>query len=281
MDTLTTIIFFIFGAIIGSFLNVVILRYNTGLSLDGRSGCMSCAKKLKWYELFPIVSFIFLRAKCSKCRSPISWQYPLVELGTAVLFAATYVKFFGAGTYMDIVQVGLYLIILSLLVVITVYDIRHSIIPDGLVFAYIFIAAIRMFFTYPFISLFHYPFLLDLLAGPILFVPFFLLWFLSRGRWMGFGDAKLVLGIGFTLGITGGISAVILAFWIGAIASLSYLALAQLARTKTVHKLGLAFRLKRLTIKSEIPFAPYLILGMLIVLFFDFSLPGLSILFGL
>src|SRR3989344_244845 len=78
---------FLFGAVVGSFLNVVILRLNTGQSIvSGRSKCFTCAKKLKWHELLPIVSFVFLRGKCSACKTKISWQYPLVETITGIIF---------------------------------------------------------------------------------------------------------------------------------------------------------------------------------------------------
>ena len=78
---------FVFGAIVGSFLNVIILRLNTGKSIvSGRSKCFTCAKKLKWHELLPIASFVFLRGKCSACKAKISWQYPGVETITGIFF---------------------------------------------------------------------------------------------------------------------------------------------------------------------------------------------------
>src|SRR3989338_3931288 len=90
MNTLFALSVFILGAIVGSFLNVVILRYNTGVSFfSGRSFCPSCGKKLSWYELVPVVSFFALRRKCAGCDSKISWQYPLVEIATGLLFLLT------------------------------------------------------------------------------------------------------------------------------------------------------------------------------------------------
>lgn len=85
MHTLFIIFTGLFGLIVGSFLNVVILRMNTGKTLGGRSMCLSCNKKLEWYELIPLVSFIIQRGRCTKCHSKISWQYPIVEAITAVL----------------------------------------------------------------------------------------------------------------------------------------------------------------------------------------------------
>ena len=86
---------FILGLIIGSFLNVVIMRLNTGESMikDG-SRCFSCGKNLKWYELVPVFSFIAQRGRCRECGSRISWQYPIVELITGVVFTLTALKIF-------------------------------------------------------------------------------------------------------------------------------------------------------------------------------------------
>src|SRR5690242_17998674 len=80
-------IFFILGTIIGSYINVVVLRYHTGRSsVTGRSLCFSCGKTLSWYELVPIFSFLFLNGKCLGCNSRISYQYPIVEFITGILF---------------------------------------------------------------------------------------------------------------------------------------------------------------------------------------------------
>ncbi len=249
MTIFTILTFFILGTIIGSFLNVVILRYNTGVSITGRSGCFSCGKKLEWYELVPILSFLFLRGKCSKCKTKISWQYPLVELATGLLFAFYIFIFVPNFSFYFLIPTSYYLVIFSLLIVITVYDLRHKIIPDGLVFTFIGLA---------FLKLFYYTNILDILAGPILFIPFFLLWYLSKGKWMGFGDAKLAIGIGFFMGFAGGVSSIILGFWIGAIAGLLWIGISAMFG-------------KHIGMKSEIPFAPYLILGMLITFFFHIN----------
>ncbi|NDE68410.1 prepilin peptidase, partial [bacterium] len=79
MDWLIIFFTFVFGTIIGSFLNVVSLRYNTGMGVNGRSRCFSCGKTLRWMELVPILSFVWQMGKCRKCETRISWQYPLIE----------------------------------------------------------------------------------------------------------------------------------------------------------------------------------------------------------
>jgi len=282
MDLLIWFAIFVFGTIIGSFLNVVILRYDTGESiLSGKSACFSCAKNLSWYEMFPILSWVALRAKCGNCKSKISWQYPLVEFFTGLLFLGVHLKlngiyfsnsphlFLALGNLVSKCAYFYYFAVFSILIVITVYDLKHKIIPDLLVFSFAFLSLIWFVANIGFANLFQSPHFLDLFAGPILALPFFLMWLLSKGRWIGLGDAKLALGMGWFLGLIPGVSAVILGFWIGAVISLSLL---------FVQRLNLSG--KNLTIKSEIPFAPFLILGLLAVFFFGFDVMNLGVLFS-
>ena len=241
---MTVIILFVFGLIVGSFLNVLGLRWNSGLSIGGRSFCVSCHKKLNWWELVPVISFVGLRGKCSGCQTKISWQYPLIELWTALLFIS--------------ITNYLVLIVFCIYVVITIYDFRHKIIPDALSYSALVLAIIFRFLQTSSSAL-------DWFVGPILFVFFALTWLISKGRAMGFGDAKLSLSIGLLLGATNGFSALVLAFVIGSVASLAYMAMIKLFNP-------LFKGAKKLTMKSEIPFAPFLILGAWIALIYNLDL---------
>ena len=268
MLALFTVFFFIFGIIIGSFLNVVILRYNTGMGIDGRSQCFSCGKDLRWFELVPLFSYLILRGKCARCKSKISWQYPLVEFMTGIVFAFIFLKYsyllaFSSGSF--VIALLFTLTAASLLIVIFVYDLRHKIIPDGLVYALALLAFIRLFVEVP--HLWTRGTAADFLAGPLLAAPFAILWLVSKGMWMGFGDAKLALAMGWILGIERGFTAVMFAFWIGAAVSLVII---------VVQKARLRGDGKQLTMKSEIPFAPFLILGLALIFFLDLHLFGLS-----
>lgn len=275
---------FIFGAIIGSFLNVVALRFNTGFSLGGRSKCFSCSKTLHWYELVPIVSFIFQKGKCRGCYSKISWQYPIVETLTGLIFLATFNKIFSPFlifSFPNFLLLTFYFITFSLLIVISIYDLKHKIIPDELVYTFIVISFIKMVFLFVFFppilySIFYI--LSSVLAGPILFLPFFLLWLVSRGRWMGFGDAKLALGIGWFLGLTSGISALFIAFYSGALVGVGMIAFQQFLKKFKGKFFGLNMNRNNLTMKSEIPFGPFLILGLLLVFFFKIDFFNFSLL---
>jgi prepilin signal peptidase PulO-like enzyme (type II secretory pathway) len=265
-------IVFIFGAVVGSFLNVVIYRYNTGVSVArGRSMCFSCGKTLAWYELIPIVSFLIQRGKCSVCRSKISWQYPLVEITTAILFLLTIWR-----QGLQITEFISYWLIIAILVVIAVYDFRHKIIPNSFVYSFIVLSAFLLIWRQGlqisiWTSGFQMTGIWDWLAGPILFLPFASLWFFSKGEWMGFGDAKLAWGIGWFLGTYAGLSAIILAFWTGAVWGLALIGLGKIC--------SLFPALKKFTIKSEIPFGPFLILGTFLVFFFGIDVLKLAQIF--
>lgn len=279
MVVVLSIFFFLLGIAIGSFLNVVILRYNTGLSFaDGRSQCFSCGKTLEWYELVPLFSWIVQRGRCRGCKSSISIQYPLVELTTGLLFVALYLKYIPE-TFWEFAYMLFFAAIWSLLIVIAVYDVRHKIIPDGIVYAFAIMALIQLFVSVQHGAfVYSVPSLMNVLAGPLVFLPFYLLWLVSGGTWMGFGDAKLALGIGWLLGPVYGFSAVILAFWIGAVVGISLLLLKQLSKSGLFHKIALSLGATTIIIKSELPFAPFLILGILIVYFFHLDVTGLSLL---
>ncbi|MBU1557671.1 prepilin peptidase [Patescibacteria group bacterium] len=265
---------FIFGTVIGSFLNVVIFRYGNNLklkSLVGRSSCMSCKKNLSWYELIPVLSFLFQKGKCCSCKSKISWQYAIVELLTGLIFLATFYVVNGKSLSLiqnlqsfQIASLLYLLTIFSILIVITVYDIKHKIIPDGLSFLFAGLAFVTVLIN----SMISFNWI-DLLAGPILATPFAFLWLVSKGEWIGFGDAKLALGIGWFMGLIDGISSVALAFWIGSIFGVSLILLSKLQT--------LSFVRDNFTIKSEVPFAPFLIIGMLLVFFFNWDVLGLKL----
>lgn len=244
---------FILGTFIGSFLNVLIFRHNTGKTILGRSGCMSCRAELTWFDLMPALSFFILRGRCRSCRSPISAQYPLVELATGLLFLAAFL------VSENIPSAIFNALIFSILMVIAVYDMRHKIIPDAYVWAFVALGFFSLFFDFSALSP-AVPTLLSLVSGFLIALPLFMLWFVSRGAWIGLGDSKIALGIGTILGIGGGLAALMYAFWIGAIVGVT---LMLIERLRTVFVLNKGAR--ALTMKSEIPFAPFLILGFLIV----------------
>lgn len=267
MNSIFLIVSFVFGSIIGSFLNVVILRLNTGRSIArGRSACLTCNTEIKSKYLFPIGSYFVIGMRCRECRSPLSLQYPLVELLTAILFSLSAWVLWQEGFAVSIFVFYLfsYWLISSLLVAIAVYDLRHKIIPNLLVYLFAGYALIFML-----VSSWGEVGFWDLLSGPFLFLPFFLLWYLSGGRWIGLGDGKLALGFGWFLGFVGGLSAVIYGFWLGAIWAIIAIFAQRSFYRRALDKLSFA---------SEVPFAPFLIAGFFIVLFSGLTLANLILL---
>jgi leader peptidase (prepilin peptidase)/N-methyltransferase len=261
-----SVIAFVFGTLIGSFLNVVVLRYNTGRGITGRSGCPACGVQLRWFELLPVVSFLVQTGRCRSCHSKISWQYPLVELSMGLLTLGVFLLSGVSGLY----DAVFYEIIWALLVVIFVYDIHHKIIPDGFVFSLGALSFARLFvFASGAVAV---PSAVSVLSGLYIALPLALLWLVSRGRWMGLGDAKLALSFGWLLGLSGGISALLVAFWSGALVSIGILVWNMLASRRSSHIRALSRGGTRLTMKSEIPFAPFLIFGCALVFFFHIDI---------
>jgi len=251
-----------FGVIVGSFLNVYIYRFHTGKSLSGHSHCLSCATPLKWFELFPLLSYLALRARCRSCGCKIPVRYFLVELTTGLLFLGS------VSVVTDITELLLLWLILAILVIITVYDFYHFIIPDSLTLALtVSVAGLLAMQTY--LGLISVDgLLLDMgaAAGGVLF--FLFLWLISKGAWIGFGDVKLAFPLGLLVGAQLVFSFVVLAFWIGAALSLTIIGVLYLHNRG---KAGLQLPTTTLTMKSAVPFAPFMVASSLVILFTQFN----------
>lgn len=136
------ILIFIFGLLVGSFLNSIIYRLQSGESfLFKRSFCPYCRHKLGWQDLIPLLSFLILRGRCRYCSQKISLQYPLVELVTGILF----VLMFWILDF-EFWILGFYLLIACFLIIIFVYDLKHYIIPDKVIYPAILVVLIYQFF---------------------------------------------------------------------------------------------------------------------------------------
>ncbi|MDZ4226122.1 MAG: prepilin peptidase, partial [Patescibacteria group bacterium] len=236
---------FVLGTILGSFINALVFRFNTGRGMGGRSRCMHCGHTLSALDLIPVLSFLFLRGQCRYCGARISWQYPLVELAAGALALLVYIQIIEATPLWE--GIALYIFWLTVwmtLLFIVVYDIRHGIIPWSVSGFLIVLSLVYLFF-------FTEATLWNLLAGPLLALPLFLFSLVSRGTWMGWGDSALELSLGWLLGLTMGLTALVLAFWAGAIVGIA-----------------LIIAKKGFKMKSELPFAPFLVLGALATHFF-------------
>jgi len=209
MSALQSIFLFVFGICIGSFLNCVVWRLNHDCSpLRGRSFCPKCKHKLGWKDNIPLLSFVLLRGKCRYCRSPISWQYPIVELATGILTVVSFQLSVVRGE--DSLSTVYWLLITYALITLFVSDLRYQTIPDEIVFPAIILAILYSILYSPF------SILNSLLAGAGAAGFFLFLVMVTRGRGMGMGDVKLVALMGLVLGWPKIIVALFLAFLTGA-----------------------------------------------------------------
>lgn len=241
----------LFGVIIGSFLNVVILRHGVR-GLDGRSACGRCGHALAWYDLVPVASWIMVRGRCRYCGSAISAQYPLVETATGLLF-------WGLSPVYALGPVALAsaFVVVALLICIFVYDLHHTIIPDEWVFLAALASAVYAFTLLPLTG----GYLIWIASGALIAsVPLLALWAISGGRWMGFGDVKLAAVMGLLLGPVSGLFAVFFAFILGSLTLVPLMAYA-----RVTHKVGEGSDPVGLTMKSEVPFGPFLVASTLII----------------
>lgn len=250
-----------FGLIFGSFANVLILRHDER-ALTGRSACRNCGTTLQWFELVPILSWVALRGRCRTCSSRISIQYPLVEALTALGFLL--VGFAPASLLVRILGCA----IIVLFIVIATYDLYTMIMPDRWVFGFGALAILSSAYTFlPSVGGSEWvPLLTMLIGGPLVSLPLFCMWYFSRGAWMGFGDVKFALGMGWLLGAPYGLLALMYSFVLGGIIGAFLLLLPYVS--SFVRRIGItSFQegTAGFTMKSEVPFGPFLILGTSII----------------
>lgn len=225
---MTAFLIFIFGLIIGSFLNVLISRLPKRKSILGFSKCPECRKNIFWYDNIPVLSFLFLKGRCRGCKSKISLRYPLIELLTGFLF------FLSLLIYGNNIPFLIYILFLiSILTVIAFIDLKHFIIPDSLILAGFLVSFAFIFLTFDSSLLISHFYGLAFLGG------FFLLLFLvSKGGWVGFGDVKLGALLGFVFGLKSAVDVFYFTFLIGFIIAIILLSFKK-AGLKTRVPLGL------------------------------------------
>ncbi len=258
------LLLFVVGLVFGSFLNVVVLREVSDIEKNeeedtktpfnfkaylpswviGRSFCPKCGHNLAWYENIPLFSFLFLRGKCLHCKQKISLQYPVVELFIAFEFVWLYwmISQFAFFTQLEgipsLLVLGYWLFIFSISIALALIDLKTQILPDSLVLIGIVVSLIRLIYTGRW----------EFLISAFFILLFFLFLFLiTKGKGVGFGDVKLSFFIGLVLGWWQWIIvAMFIAFLTGAV----------------VGVILILFGEK--TMKSAIPFGPFLLGGMLI-----------------
>ncbi len=228
---MSLLIVVLIGLAIGSFLNVLIARYEElETVIATRSHCPHCKKTIAAYDLIPLLSFVLLLGRCRYCKEKISWQYPLVELLTALVAGQLFL------THGFSILTFLLFATFALLIVIAVIDLRNYVVPDEFMLPAVGLALIARFINSETATASS---LSVLVGGGILAI----LVFAGRGRWMGFGDIGLGVVLGLLTGLLSTVTGLVIAFFAGSIVGLSLL------------------MRQRKTLKETIPFGPYLVFG--------------------
>lgn len=235
------ILIFLVGLSLGSFFNVIIFRFNTSLSpLRGRSKCLSCGAELRWWTLIPLLSYFLIKGRCISCKRKISLIYPVVEFATAVILTFFFIKT-GGISYLFILN-GFILLLFFILIFL---DIFYFIIPDKIL---LLIASVIISLKFFAINVNF----INLLISALGLTSFFAILFLvSKGKWIGLGDIKLIFLMGLLFGYPLGYFAIVLSVWSAAIFSMVLLVL------------------KRATAKTEIPFGAFLSISSIIFIIFN------------
>lgn len=229
------------GAVIASFAGVVAERIHTGEGwVTGRSRCNSCGTNLRPFDLVPVAAWVssFGRARC--CGSRIPWLYPVIEASTAALFV---LAFFAIS---DLILLALFLLAISLLVFIVLYDLRHTLVPAGSSNLFLMVTLAYAWFAAPSLPAFG----ITLMVSGLIGLAFFLLYACSRGRAMGLGDSPVALGLSFLTG-NAALAGLLFSFWIG-----GAIGIIILVTRPAGHRMGI-----------EVPFVPFLAVGYLLAFF--------------
>lgn len=271
------IVLFVFGLSVGSFINVIVLRYNSGdkifskKNIGGRSHCLYCDKQLAWYELLPIFSFLIQKGKCRNCHNKLLLQYPLVEFLSGLIFVFVPYLLLSILNPQSLILIVVWIFIFELFLLLSIIDFRHYIIPDQINLLLGILGLVLVFInnyfnnfdiiTGSFIG--HYAaifgireniFINYILASFLAMAFFGIVIIASRGRGMGWGDFKLVGALGLIFGWPDILIIILLSFIIG-----------------TIFVFPLLIK-KEKTMKDIIPFGPFLIIASTVVFFFGYNL---------
>lgn len=214
---------FLFGTVIGSFLNVIIWRLPREKSLTGRSKCPACSHQLAWYDLVPVISYLMAGGKCRYCKKKISPRYLLIELVTGLLFTLPLFFFpVSLSDWLLVIQVWFFV---SVLVVVFMIDLEHYLILDKVIFpATLVVIIANLISDLSPLANWQSSLVLNSLVGMVAgFIPFYLLWVVSKGKWIGLGDAKFGLFLGAVFGFPQVWVCYFLSFIIGTIVAIPLL----------------------------------------------------------
>ncbi len=246
IDIILLVFTFLFGMVLGSFINVCIYRIPEKISIvTPPSSCRNCGQQIKWHDNIPVLSYMILRGRCRNCGEAISIQYPLVEMFTGFAMALLFIKL---GPTIDMMFISILAVIL---IVIAGIDLKTMTIPNGTVIALLVLGVVYSGFRilFPGATAFQIRWFEPVIGFFAASLPLFLVAVLSKGG-MGGGDIKLMAAAGVFLGWKGVLVAMVAGSVVGAVLSLLLIALRKKKR------------------KDLIPFGPFLCLGILFAALF-------------
>ncbi|HEX6977373.1 MAG TPA: prepilin peptidase [Patescibacteria group bacterium] len=240
-------ILFALGLIVGSFIGALTYRMPKHVSIvsgyQGRSICPRCKGQIRWYDNIPLISFLLLKGKCRDCKGKISYREPLIELGGGFIFALSF--------FNTLFPFYIFILIASVLLAIAVIDIENQIIPDEIIWVGLSVLLIWYLVSNT-SSLYLY-----LLTGLSSALFLLLVNLITKGKGMGLGDVKLAILIGASLSPSLALIWFLVSFVTGSVIGIMLITLG------------------RANMKARIAFAPFLIIGFLVVSFFGNSLTKL------
>lgn len=257
---ITLIAAFVFGNLIGSFLNVLIWRLPQDKKITGRSHCAHCNHVLTARDLIPVISFALARGRCRYCQAKVSPRYPIIEIITGLLFAAVAYKFLllflpQFWPLLESWQIVWYLLLLQAVLVVCiclvvfVIDFEHYLILDKIVFPS-FAVFTAILIAASLLSNQPVQIFVNLLCAVGAALPFAAIWYFSKGKWMGYGDVKFIALMGLMLGWPNILIALFIAFMLGAFVGVGLIATG------------------RKNLSSKLPFGTFLAVATVLALFF-------------
>jgi len=243
-----SILAFIYGASIGSFVQVIASRLHVAPIIKGRSKCLSCGEALRASDLVPILSYIFLRGKCKYCKSTYGASALVIEVLFGLVFLLLYTLVIVGQPSLLVATLWFvyYTLLFIVLGVMALYDRAHSYIPSQFLVAFLALTGVMFL-----IRINEDPSITTFLSPLFVALPFLLIWLITKGKGLGFGDVILFFGVGAFFGSLQGFAVLMISVWMGALYGLYVKFIVN----------------KKKSGYTAIPFVPFIMLGFLFVLF--------------
>jgi prepilin signal peptidase PulO-like enzyme (type II secretory pathway) len=254
------ILSFIFGASIGSFVQVIATRLHVAPIIASRSKCLSCGETLRVSDLIPVISYFWLRGSCKYCKAKYGISALVIEACFGIVFVLLYeyILKWSASSLEASLWLVYYTLLFVSLGVIALYDYAHTYLPTSFLVSFIVLSLGMMVKNYTETQSMY-----ALYAPVMVALPFFILWLVTLRKGLGFGDVIMFFGVGAFFGVSQGLAVLILSVWIGAIIGV-----------------GMYILKKKDTHNRTIPFVPFIVVSFIVVLFTDIDIYSIAQMFS-